>query len=97
MYLTETILAYVSALHFTGTALSRDHLMECMELASTIAEGESDLAASFVEAGRMKELLEAFAACSKALAVKASGRPSGAGSKKLQKMGWSKEIWSVQS
>ena len=40
-----------------------------MELASTVAEGDSDLAAAFMEAGRMRELVEAFAACSKALAV----------------------------
>lgn len=33
-YLPETILAYISALHFAGTGLSRDNLLECMELAA---------------------------------------------------------------
>ncbi|RYY09563.1 MAG: hypothetical protein EON55_18130, partial [Alphaproteobacteria bacterium] len=37
-YLPETLLAYVSTLHFAGTGLSRDNLLECMELASIIAE-----------------------------------------------------------
>ncbi|KAK0383311.1 hypothetical protein NLU13_9224 [Sarocladium strictum] len=98
-YLTETILAYVSALHFAGTTLSRDYHLECMELASTIAEGESDLAASFLEAGRMRELVEAFAACSKALAVATggAGRSAGVSNKKLREMGWSRDLWSVKS
>lgn len=98
-YLTETILAYVSALHFAGTSLSRDYHLECMELASTVAEGESDLAAAFMEAGRMRELVEAFAACSKALAVSTGGggRSAGVSNKKLREMGWSRDLWSVKS
>lgn len=98
-YLTETILAYVSALHFAGTTLSRDYHLECMELASTIAEGDSDLAAAFMEAGRMRELVEAFAACSKALAVATggAGRSAGVSNKKLREMGWSRDLWSVKS
>lgn len=96
-FLTETVLAYVSALHFTGTALSRDNLLECMELASVIAERNSDLATSFVEAGRMKELVESLTACSKALAISTGEkRSAGLGNKKLREMGWSRDIWSVK-
>ncbi|KAJ3511175.1 hypothetical protein NM208_g15454 [Fusarium decemcellulare] len=83
-YLPETILAYVSALHFAGTGLSRDNLLECMELAAVIAERSSDLSTSFVAAGRMKELVEVFAACSKALAISTGEkRAAGSSSKKL--------------
>ncbi|KAL7794516.1 nuclear pore protein 84/107 [Trichoderma ceciliae] len=97
-YLPETVLAYISALHFAGTGLSRDNLLECMELAALVAERESDLKDAFVDAKRMTELVEAFAACSKALAI-ATGekRPSGSGSKRLREMGWSRDLWSVKS
>ncbi|KAH6610881.1 hypothetical protein Trco_000901 [Trichoderma cornu-damae] len=97
-YLPETVLAYISALHFAGTGLSRDNLLECMELAALVAERDSDLKDTFSNAKRMTELVEAFAACSKALAV-ATGekRPSGSGSKRLREMGWSRDLWSVKS
>lgn len=97
-YLPETILAYVSALHFAGTGLSRDNLLECMELAAVIAERNSDLTTVFTASQRMTELVESLAACSKALAI-ATGekRAAGAGSKKLREMGWSRDIWSVKS
>lgn len=97
-YLPETILAYVSALHFAGTGLSRDNLLESMELATVVAERSSDLTSVFSATKRMTELVEALAACSKALAI-ATGekRATGAGSKKLREMGWSRDIWSVKS
>lgn len=97
-YLPETVLAYVSALHFAGTGLSRDWLLESMHLATVIAEKESDLEATFVKARRVKELLEAFTASSKALAI-ATGekRATGSSSKKLRELGWSRDLWSVKS
>jgi nuclear pore complex protein Nup107 len=68
-----------------------------MELASIIAERDSDLSTAFVEAGRMKELVESFAACSKALAISTGERrTTGASSKKLREMGWSRDLWSVK-
>lgn len=96
-YLPETILAYISALHAAGTSLSRDWLLECMELATLITERDSDVLSLFVEASRVKELLEAFAASSKTLAI-ATGekRATGASSKKLRELGWSRDLWSVK-
>ncbi|KAK3330248.1 nuclear pore protein 84/107 [Apodospora peruviana] len=97
-YIPETVLTFVSSLHFVGTSLSRDNLLECMELSAVIAEKGSDVAQEFLRSGRLKELLEAFAACSKALAIwtsdKKSSQPS---SKKMREMGWSRELWSVKS
>ncbi|GKT48393.1 nucleoporin NUP84 [Colletotrichum spaethianum] len=97
MYLPETLLAYISTLHFAGTTLTRDNFLECMELAATVAEKDSDVAECFMKANRMKELVESFAACSKALAI-ASGEKKAASSssKKLREMGWSRDLWSVK-
>lgn len=70
-----------------------------MELASVIAERNSDLADAFVSAGRMTELVEAFTACSKALAIATgdSKRPVGSASKELRYMGWSRDLWSIRN
>lgn len=96
-YLPETVLAYVSTLHFAGTCLSRDYLLECMELASVVADKNSDIATCFVEGRRMTELVEALALCSKALAVvTADKKPAGSSSKKLREAGWSRDLWSVR-
>lgn len=96
-YLPETVLAYISALHFAGTGLSRDWLLECMNLATLVSETKSDLEETFVEAKRVRELLEALAASSKALAI-ATGdkRAAGTSSKKLREKGWSRDLWSVK-
>lgn len=97
-YLPETLLAYVSALHFAGTSLSRDHLLECMDLAAIIADKDSDVAACFVKSKRMRELVESFAACSKALAIMtAEKKPSSSNSKKMREVGWSRDLWTVKS
>jgi nuclear pore complex protein Nup107 len=88
-YIPETVLAYISCLHFAGTSLSRDNLLECMELAAVIAEKDSDVAREFLRCGRMKELVEAFASCSKALAIWTSDKKgSQTNSKKIREMGW---------
>jgi nuclear pore complex protein Nup107 len=98
MYLPETILGYVKALHFAGTRLTRDYLLECMDLATIITERDADLEAAFVEAKRVRELLEAFAVSSKALAMapgERTGAPTKAGAKKLREKGWTRDIWAV--
>lgn len=97
-YLPETVLAYVSALQFAGTGLSRDWLLESMNLSSLVTERGSDLEGTFIEAKRVKELLEAFTASSKALAITTGEkRAAGSGNKKLREMGWSRDVWSVKS
>jgi nuclear pore complex protein Nup107 len=97
-YLPETVLTYISALHFVGTTVSRDNLLEAMELAAVIAEKGSDVAQLFVKVGRMKELVEAFASASKALAVISTDKKKGSAtsSKKMREMGWTKELWTVK-
>ena len=93
------MLAYISALHYAGTGLTREWLLESMHLASLVTERQSDLQDTFVEAKRVRELLEAFTACSRALAV-ATGEKrgtAGTGGKKMREMGWSRDLWSVKS
>ncbi|RMZ78748.1 hypothetical protein DV737_g3740, partial [Chaetothyriales sp. CBS 132003] len=65
-YVTDSILGYNSALWFCGHALSRSHLVECMELAQTVATTPT-LTQAFVESGRMRELVRAFALDSQSL------------------------------
>ncbi|OTA81692.1 hypothetical protein M434DRAFT_401279 [Hypoxylon sp. CO27-5] len=98
-YLPETIIGYVSVLHFAGTTLTRDNLLECMELASVIAKKDSDVAAVIMKAGRMKELVEGFANCSKALAISSNDKKGAGGissKKMMREHGWTRELWSVK-
>ncbi len=97
-YLPEIILAYDSILHFSGLALSRDNLLECMELSTIIAAEDSDLADLFVKKGRMQELVEAFADNSRALLMaNSTGKgKTGTSSKKLRTLGWSRELWDIK-
>ncbi|KAI1489369.1 nuclear pore protein 84/107 [Biscogniauxia mediterranea] len=97
LYLPETIIGYVSVLHFAGTSLSRDNLLECMELSSIIAKKDADVATVLMKSGRMKEIVEGFANCSKALAISGNDKKSSGGSsKKLREMGWSRDLWAVK-
>lgn len=59
-YLPECILAYNQVLYFAGHAISRSWLVECMELAQLVATNET-LTTAFVEAKRMRELMDAMA------------------------------------
>lgn len=73
-------------------------MLEAMELASVIAEANSDVSEVFVKTQRMNELLEAFASCSKALAIWTSDMKGGSqsASKKMRETGWSRELWSIK-
>ncbi|KAI0387309.1 nuclear pore protein 84/107 [Hypomontagnella monticulosa] len=98
-YLPEMIIGYVSVLHFVGTTLTRDNLLECMELASVIAKKDADVAAVIMKAGRMKELVEGFANCSKALAISGTDKKGAGGNSSKRMMrehGWTRELWSVK-
>ncbi|EFX05864.1 nuclear pore complex protein [Grosmannia clavigera kw1407] len=97
-YLPQVVIGFASTLQFAGTTSSRDYLLECMELAAAVAAPGSDLATVLVQTGRMRELVESFASCSKALAIWTSDLKKGPGavSKKTREMGWSRELWSVK-
>lgn len=92
----ETILAYMSTLQLAGEILTRELLMECMDLSAVIAAEDSDLLELFSSTGRMQELIEAFAFAGKSLVILTSARSnSGSRSKKLRLRGWTPELFSV--
>jgi nuclear pore complex protein Nup107 len=69
-----------------------------MELSTVIAAEGSDLADMFVEKGRMKELVAAFADNSRALLqANTPGKSrTGTASKKLRTLGWTRELWDIK-
>ena len=80
-YVPEIVLAYITVLHAAGNLISRENLMDAMDLANFIAEGKdangqsNGLEECFVKAGRMRELVECLALTSKVMLVlKAEGR-----------------------
>lgn len=96
-YLPETVLAYVATLQFAGIALTRDFLMECMELSALVAEEDSDILDLFMKTGRLPDLVKAFAAASKSLLLLTSAKRIPASrSKKVRMKGYTQELWSVK-
>jgi len=100
-YLPECVLGYNSALYFGGHAITRQHLVQCMDLAQQVAQNET-LTGAFVASKRMQELVTAFAHDSQALlranehgnasARGGSGKRSSLGSER----GGRADIWQVQ-
>ncbi|OQV04297.1 hypothetical protein CLAIMM_09203 [Cladophialophora immunda] len=99
-YIPECILAYNSALWFAGHFTSCAWLVECMTLAQVVAETPM-LTNAFVESGRMKELVRAFAVDSQALLqATEQGAAGGAGgsanrAKKIKTDKGNADIWKV--
>ena len=79
-YLPEIVLAYNTVLHSAGNLITRDSLLDSMELSVAIANGkkhehDNGLQEVFVKAGRMRELVESFALTSKTMLIlKAEGQ-----------------------
>lgn len=100
-YLPECILAYNSALYFGGHVITRQNLVQCMDLAQQVAQNET-LTGAFVASKRMQELVNAFALDSQALLranehEKTSTRAGGGKKSSLGgKVGGRAGIWQVQ-
>ena len=86
-YIPEVVIAYNTVLHAAGNLITRECLLESMQLSVTIATGKepqerrgneedvNGLEESFVQAGRMRELVTSFALTSKVmLMLKAEGK-----------------------
>ena len=93
--LPEVVLAYISVLDFSSRYLSRDLLFEGMELAALIAEEDSDLAACFVAADRMPELVDSFALLSKTM-VRADAGGAKTNKSKKKRTGETLDLWTVR-
>lgn len=66
LYLPEIVLAYMSALHFAGCLVSRDRLLDLLDLTRLVSDNET-LTDCFVKTGRMRELVDVVALSSKTL------------------------------
>jgi len=96
-YLPETILAYIHTLQFVGSVLTRNYLMECMDLATNIAEDNSDLMRLFEKTGKMQDLVGSLAAASKALLLISSEKKGGRSrGKKARIKGWQQDLWNIE-
>lgn len=60
------IIGYISALHAAGRLLSREHLIQCMDIATEIAQNES-LIETFKESGLIEDLVDSFARTSQTM------------------------------
>ncbi len=84
----EVMLAYNTVLTFSARYLTRDSLLESMDLVPLIAAKHSELGPSFVQADRLPELLRSFAWSSKEMIL--------AGKKKKTKDGRTIDLWTVK-
>ncbi|KAK4507214.1 hypothetical protein PRZ48_000949 [Zasmidium cellare] len=74
-YIPEILIAYNTVLHSAGAAISRENLVQSMDLSVIIAKNEN-LVECFKKAGRMRELVKSFAETSKKMLIlKAEGKP----------------------
>ncbi|GAB7361131.1 hypothetical protein MBLNU230_g1166t1 [Neophaeotheca triangularis] len=75
-YISELLIAYNGVLYSAGHLISREHLLDAMDLSVAIADERNGLQESLVAAGKMQTLVKGFAATSKAMLVlKAKGKP----------------------
>ena len=94
-YLPEIILGYNSVLHTAGHYLTRDHLTECMDLATEVATVQ-ELTDVFTEAGRIGEFVEQCAMSAKSLLFANEQAGSKPRKKKVGVAG-NTDIWQVKS
>ena len=91
-YIPECILGYNCVLYFAGHFLSRAHLIDTMSLAQVVAENPM-LTNAFLESGRMKELVRAFALDSQALLL--ANQSGGRSGKRTKTEQGNPDIWNV--
>ena len=95
-YLPDLVLAFINVLRDSARFHTRELLLKGMDLATLVAEEGSDVGECFVEAGKMAELVTAFAFTSQAI-IRAdeAGRRKSKSRRKLD--GKSLEIWSARA
>ncbi|EME48757.1 hypothetical protein DOTSEDRAFT_142100 [Dothistroma septosporum NZE10] len=75
-YIPEVIIAYNTVLHSAGSIITRNNLVQSMDLSVAVANEQNGLTDCFLEARRMKELVTSFAQTSKAMLIlKEEGKP----------------------
>jgi nuclear pore complex protein Nup107 len=94
-YLPEVVLAYNTVLCAGAHMISREHLLRSMELANDVANDKTGLAECFIEAGRMRELVLAFAQSSETM-LKLNEMNQGKRERK-NKAGKNLDIWEIKA
>ena len=94
-YIPDVVIAYNSVLQFAGHTLSRDSLIESLNLSTLVAAQDSDILSCFVKTGRVTELVTAFAVSSKSM-LKANEQGPSKGRRKRGGMGESLAVWQVK-
>lgn len=99
IYLPETVLAYVSVLHFAATYLGREYFTRALDLAGLVAsEGNKELQEAFVNVGKMEELVKTLANVSRQLLRENEQKAEKKGDVGSRKRGWdgrTVDIWDV--
>lgn len=95
-YLPETLLAYIATLQFVGQHLSREFLLECMDLCTIVADEDSDLLETFASTGNLPALVEVLTFSSKNLLLVTSQKTGASRTKKLRMKGWTHSLWNVK-
>lgn len=81
-YLPEIILAYNDVLHYAGHAITRECLLDSLDLATKVAS-DDNVSKTILHAGRMTELVDSFAKVSLSILLSNEISKSGkTGSKK---------------
>lgn len=95
-YLPELVLAYNSALQSAAHLISREHILQSLDLATDVAAND-ELARCFTASGRMRELVDAFALSSKAMLKLNEQAVKVAPKKRRGRSGESLHIWDVET
>lgn len=95
-YLPEVIIAYNSVLHSAAHMVGRDNITRCMDLATAVAAPDNiDLTATFLDTGRMQELVQAFAQSSLAMIRLTESSAKKEPSKKRARDGQTMRLWEI--
>lgn len=93
LYLPEIVLAYNATLCAAAHLVSRDNFMRCMELTTIVADSKNGIADAIMQAGRMQEVVTAFARTSETmLKLNEIGKPR---REKRHKHGGNLAIWEI--
>ena len=86
-------MAYISVMNVAGHVLTRDNLLDSLDLYTVIAAEDSDIISCFTESQQTRKLVDAAAYTSRAVLRAQDQRPK---TKKRAANGSSLNIWNVK-
>ena len=96
-FLPELLMAYISTLNFYGHAISRDYLVECMDLVACVADEArgKHIVETLMRVGRMTEFVELVTRVSREMV--GGNEMITKGTQKRKKSAQKLALWSVKS